>query len=218
MALAAQLTAQYNDFMVSAPPAIKDPIISAKSNFNVSFDQSRVIKPGDVLPNFALPDATGKITSSAELLAVCPLLITFYRGEWCPFCNLALLELEKYVPEYYKRGAQFVAISPELPDRSLSTIQKHNLGFPVLSDVSNAYARQLGIVFRQDEGLREPFRTLGIDLRERNGDDSFEVPVPITLLVARDGVVKNVYVDPDFTKRLEPETTLRWIDALNGAA
>lgn len=217
MALAAQLTSQYNAFTASAPPTIKDPIISAKSNFNASFDQSQVIKAGDVLPSFALPDAEGKLVFSAELLAVSPVLITFYRGEWCPFCNLALIELQKYIPEYYERGARFVAISPELPDRSLTTIQKHNLGFPVLSDIGNAYARQLGIVFKQDEGLREPFGTLGIDLKERNGDDSFEVPVPITLLVGKDGVVKNVYVDPDFTKRLEPETALQWIDALGGA-
>lgn len=217
MALAAQLRAQYDAFTASAPSAIKDPIICAQSNFNASFDQSRVIRPGDILPNFALPDATGKYVSSAELVALSPLLITFYRGEWCPFCNLALVELQRYVSEYHKRGVRFVAISPELPDRSLATIQKHSLGFPVLSDIGNAYARQLGITFKQDEGLREPFGTLGIDLKERNGDDSFEVPVPITLLVGTDGVVKNVYVDPDFTKRLEPETALQWIDVLNAA-
>lgn len=85
----------------------------------------------------------------------------------------------------------------------------------MLSDVGNTYARQLGIVFKQDERLRAPFGTLGIDLKERNGDDSFEVPVPITLLVGRDGVVRKVFVDPDFTKRLEPETALEWIDELN---
>lgn len=216
MALAAQLTAQYNEFTSSAPPAIKDPIVTAKANFNASFDQSRVIKVKENLPQFSLPDATGKIVSSESLLAQSPLLITFYRGEWCPFCNLALIELQKHVPEYQARGVEFVAISPELPNTSLTTIQKHNLSFPVLSDLGNAYARQLGIVFKQDEKLKDPFGKIGIDLQQRNGDGSFEVPVPITLLVGRDGAVKNIFVDPDFTKRLEPTTALEWIDELNG--
>lgn len=215
MALAAQLTTQYKDFAASAPPAIKDPIIAAKSNFNATFDQSKVIKPGDALPQFSLPDATGRSVSSADLLAESPLLITFYRGEWCPYCNLALVGLQQHVPTYHKLGAQFVAISPELANPSLSLIQKHNLDFPVLSDIGNAYARQLGIVFKQDDSLRQPYATLGIDFKERQGNDNFEVPVPISLLVGKDGIVKNVYVDPDFTKRLEPETAIEWIKALN---
>jgi len=218
MALAAQLTAHYEAFTSSAAPAIKDPIIAAKTNFNATFDTFRVIKVGEALPAFSLPDATGKTMSSAPLLAKSPLLITFYRGEWCPFCNIALIELQKYVPEYHARGVQFIAISPELPNTSLTTTQKHNLDFPVLSDVRNVYARQLGIVFKQDDALREPFGALGIDLNARNGDDSFEVPVPITLLVGKEGVVRNVFVDPDFTKRLEPGAALDWIDALNEEA
>lgn len=215
MALAAQLKTQFDDFQASAPPAIKDPIIAAKSRFNASFDQSQVIKPGDRFPHFSLPDATGRTVSSTSLLADSDsLLVTFYRGEWCPFCNLALVALQKQVPEYRKLGAQFVAISPELPNGSLTIVQKHNLDFPVLSDVGNSYARQLGIVFKQDESLRVPLETIGIDFKERNGDDSFEVPVPITLLVGKDGIVKNVYLDPDFTKRLEPETAVEWIEAV----
>lgn len=214
MALAAQLSAQYNGFTASAPAEIKDPIIRAKEDFNTSFDQSRVIKPGETFPQFSLPDATGKTVSSATLLEKSALLVTFYRGEWCPFCNLALAELQKHVGEYHRLGAEFVAITPELPNESLNIIQKHNLDFPVLSDIGNSFARQLGIVFKQDEGLRKPFDTIGIDLKKRNGDDSFELPIPITLLVGRDGIVKNVFVDPDFTRRLEPEAAFEWIKAL----
>lgn len=215
MALASQLTSQYNEFEASAPPAIKDPIIAANSNFGATFDQSQVIKPGDVFPDFSLPDAKGEIVSSVELLAESPVLVTFYRGEWCPYCNLALNELQKHVPTYQSLGARFVAISPELPNKSLTLIQKHNLNFPVLSDVGNAYARQLGIVFKQDESLRQPYATLGIDFKQRYGDDSFEIPVPLTLLVGKDGLVKNVFLDPDFTKRLEPETAIEWIKELS---
>lgn len=214
MALAVQLQQQYNDFLNNAPAAVQNPIVSAKDNFNANFDTSRVIKPGETLPVFTLPDATGKIVSSSDLLAKQPLLITFYRGEWCPFCNITLAALQKRHPEYLARGVQFVAISPELPNMSLSMTEKHDLEFPVLSDAGLKYARQLGIVFKQDESVREPFEIIGINLNERNGDNSFELPVPVTLLVGQDSIVRNVYLDPDFTKRLEPEVALSWIEDL----
>ena len=214
MALATQLSNRYAE-LNSAPSDIKDPIITAKDNLNASFDTSRVIKKGETLPAFSLPDATGNIISSADLLKKSPLLVTFYRGEWCPFCNEALIALQKHVDEYHSRGAQFVAISPELPNSSLSVTEKHNLKFPVLSDRGNEYARKLGIVFKQSDTVRQPFNALGIDLNARNGDDSFELPIPLTVLVDRDATVRNVYVNPDFTKRLEPEEAIRWIDDFN---
>jgi peroxiredoxin len=217
MALATQLSNQYNDFTKSAPAAIKDPIIAAKTSFINTYDTSQVIKPGTRLPPFSLPSATGEtVDSSTYLSSETPLLITFYRGSWCPFCSLALNAHQSHLDTYKSHGVEFIAISPELPDTSLSAVEKAELKFPVLSDVGNAYARQLGIVFRQSESLRQPFETLGINLKERNGDDSFEVPVPVSLLVDGKGVVREVFAEPDFTKRLEPETAVQWIEKLEG--
>ncbi|KAK3094278.1 hypothetical protein LTR53_019473, partial [Teratosphaeriaceae sp. CCFEE 6253] len=147
-----------------------------------TFDRSTAIKAGDALPAFRLPNATGGHVDSAELLAKSPVLIIFYRGGWCPFCNLALRDLQLHVDEFGARGITLVAISPELPDQSLSTAEKNDLKFTVLSDVGNAFARQLGIVWKQPDSLRLHFKAFGHDLSAVNGDDSFEIPIPCTLL------------------------------------
>jgi peroxiredoxin len=172
------------------------------------------IHVGDTLPSFDLTDAVGKPVSSADLLAKGPILITFYRGSWCPFCNLALKALQKHLDEFQAKGVSLVAISPELPDTALSTREKNELKFQVLSDVGHKYARQLGIVWQMPDNLRPVFEKLGHDLITRNGDDSFEVPIPATLLVDGKGVVKKTYIEPEYTKRVEPDTVLEWINAL----
>ena len=214
MALAEQLNKTLSDFSRDVPSNIKDPILKAKEDLSASFDTSQVIRIGEHLPSFSLPDATNNQVSSSDLLKKSALLITFYRGGWCPYCNLTLAELQKHVGEYAAKGVQFVAISPELPDISLTTTEKLDLKFLVLSDIGLAYARQLGIVFKQDEAVREPFKIAGIDLKKSNGNDTFELPVPVTLLVDQNGVVRNRFLDADFTKRLEPSTALEWIDEL----
>jgi len=214
MSLASDLSAVYDRFQKNAPPATVEVITAATTNFRSSFNPSSTIQAGDPLPAFHLSNALGQPVHSADLLAHGPLLISFYRGEWCPFCNLELRALQQNLDRFTARGVTLVAISPELPNQSLSTTEKHDLKFPVLSDVGNRLARELGIVFAQPESMRPVFRALGHDLRARNGDDSFEVPVPATLLVDREGVVRNVFVDADYTKRLEPETALEWVDAL----
>ena len=113
-----------------------------------------------------------------------------------------------------EQGVTLVAISPELPDSALTMVEKNDLKFQVLSDVGHKYARQLGIVWKMPESLRPFFEKVGHDLIRRNGDDTFEVPIPSTLLVDRNGVVKNTYIEPDYTARVEPETVLEWIEAL----
>ncbi len=107
-----------------------------------------------------------------------------------------------------------MAISPELPATSLSTKEKHDLQYEVLSDVGNAYATKLGLLNQQPDSLRPVFDTFGFDLKARNGDDSFAVPVPATLLVDREGKVRNAYVEPDHTIRLETSKALEWVDEL----
>lgn len=212
--LASQLTDITKKLEAAGTKELKDTILSAKSGIEQSFDPKQAIQPGAKLPEFCLPDATGKEVSSSELLSKTPLLITFYRGEWCPFCNLALRAFQLRLAEIEAEGVTFVAISPELPDTSLSTVEKNELSFPVLSDVGLKFARKLGIVWKQPDELRAVFDTFGTSLKARNGDDSFEVPIPTTILVDQDGVVRNVHADPDYFKRLEPQEALDWIKEL----
>lgn len=108
-----------------------------------------------------------------------------------------------------------MAISPELPDTSLSESEKRGLKFPVLSDAGNAYARKLGIVWKQPDSLRPVFDSFGHNLPKRNGDDSLEVPIPTTLLVDGKGVVRNAFIEADYTKRLEPAVALEWVNKLD---
>jgi peroxiredoxin len=168
-------------------------------------------KIGNAAPDFRLPDQLGREVDSQALRAEGPLVISFYRGNWCPYCNLEMRALQHHLPQIEKFGARIVAISPQLPDESLSMAEKHELAFPVLSDVGNHVARQYGLVFTVSEHLRPMYAGFGIDLPKNNGDDSFELPVPATFVVDCDGIVRDAFVDPDYKKRMDPE---RIIEAL----
>jgi peroxiredoxin len=136
----------------------------------------------------------------------------FYRGHWCPFCNLALKAMQERYADIVSRGATFVAISPQTPDNSLTTQEKDGLPFPVLSDTGNKVAREFGIVFKLDDGLKAVQELFGVDIPAFNGDQSFELPVPATYFVSREGVVLKSFVEVDYMKRLSPETAIAWLD------
>ncbi|KAL1888449.1 hypothetical protein Sste5346_009566 [Sporothrix stenoceras] len=209
-----ELSATLAGFQKNAPDFAKLPINAARADVVATFDRSGVIQGGATLPEFELKDATDKLVSANDLLSQGALLITFYRGSWCPFCNIALHHLQARIDDFAAQGVTLVAITPELPDTSLTTTEKLDLKFPVLSDVGNNFARKLGIVWQQPDSLRPVFEKFGHNLPKRNGDDSFEVPVPTTLLVDKTGIVRNVFADPDYTNRLDPEVALGWTKAL----
>ncbi|MGA3683726.1 peroxiredoxin-like family protein [Pseudomonas graminis] len=214
MSLNDELTAFYEDFHRTLPKQVSDTIKDSTRDFRESFRSPAAVQVGQRFPEFRLADATGKQVASADLLAQGALLITFYRGEWCPYCNLALKALQRHVRDFKAKGVTLLAISPELPNQALTTQQKNELEFTVLSDVGNQLAKRLGILFPQPDSMRPVFAGYAIDLAVRNGDDSLEVPVPATFLVDRLGTIRNAFVDPDYTKRIEPATALEWIDAL----
>ncbi|MDJ0714305.1 MAG: peroxiredoxin-like family protein [Prochloraceae cyanobacterium] len=165
----------------------------------------RSLKVGDRVSEFTLTNAIGKEITLRSLLAEGPVVISFYRGQWCPYCNLELRALQKALPEIIANGASLVAISPQTPDNSLSTAEKNELTFEVLRDVGNKVAREFGLVFTLPEELRPIYEGFGVDLLAHNGDKTFELPLPATYVVAADGKVISAFVDPDYTKRLEPE-------------
>ncbi|TGO21149.1 hypothetical protein BPAE_0237g00060 [Botrytis paeoniae] len=193
MSLASQLTAITTQFEATAPSHIKDPISHTNTHFQQTFTPSLALQPGSPFPPITLPSALGTPISIPTLLLTTCLLITFYRGTWCPFCNLALHSLQTHLPFFKSHNITLLAISPQLPDQSLSTIEKEALQFEVLSDVGNVLARKLGILFQQPEEMRAVFEELGYDFEKSNGDASMEVPVPATFLVGRDGGCKGVF-------------------------
>ncbi|MDT8398069.1 MAG: peroxiredoxin-like family protein [Pseudomonadales bacterium] len=192
------------DFLQRMPKETVDLIMGATDRLVRTGIAEKSLKEGDKLPAFSLPDATGTPLSSSALLQAGPLVINFYRGGWCPYCNLELRAFQQALPEINALGAQLVAISPNLPDQSLSSIEKHALSFPVLSDVGNELARQCGLVFALDAALRPLYQQFNIDIAAFNGDDSYELPIPATYVVASDGTIKLAFVDADYSKRLDP--------------
>lgn len=173
------------------------------------------LKVGQTALAFALPDPQGKIFRLSDLLAKGPVAVTFYRGSWCPFCNLQLRALQKSLPEIEHLGATLVAISPQTPDNSLTIVEKQELTFPVLSDQGNQIARQYGLVFKLSEGLQKLQKMFGNEPPKFNGDDSWELPMPGTFVIDQAGIIRFAVVDPDWTTRIEPATILEQLDALN---
>jgi peroxiredoxin len=163
---------------------------------------------GAKVPDFVLPDATGTKVSLSALLAKGPVVLAFYRGGWCPYCSTELRALQARLAEFNAAGATLVAVSPQTPDASLSTAEKLNLAFPVLSDEGNQVAESFGLVFSLPEALREVYLGFGLDLPTANGDDTFRLPIPATYVIRADGTVAWRFADADYTKRAEPDDVL----------
>jgi peroxiredoxin len=159
---------------------------------------------GDTLESFTLDDATGEPVTLDQLVEAGPAVIVFYRGGWCPYCNLALRTYQQdLLPELAPIDARLVAISPQSPDQSLSTAEKAGLGFTVLSDPASRVARQVGIVFQQADDVLDAQRKLGLDLAQVNAEGSTMLPRPTVLIVDPDRTVRFVDVQPDYTARTE---------------
>lgn len=159
-------------------------------------------------PDFSLPNADGTIVSLSSLLAGGPVVLAFYRGGWCPYCSIELRALQDKLVEITAAGATLVAISPQTPDSSLSTSEKLQLAFPVLSDESNHVAESFGLTFTVPEALRQVYSEKGIDLPSANGDNTFRLPIPATYVIRTDGTVAWRFADPDYTLRAEPDDIL----------
>jgi peroxiredoxin len=174
----------------------------------------RVPAVGDIAPSFTLPGATGTQVSLDRLLAWGPVVVAFYRGIWCPFCNLELRALQQALPQITGSGAELVAISVQMPDSSLTMAARHDLAFEVLSDVGGPVTRSYGLEFRIPEYLQEAYELLGHPLPTFNGTDQHCLPIPATFVVDTDRVIRFAFVDPDYTRRADPAdivATLRTI-------
>ena len=162
------------------------------------------VSVGDKLASFTLSDAIGTPIALDQLIQDGPAVIVFYRGGWCPYCNLALRTYQReLVAELPTFGARLVAISPQTPDQSLSTVEKAELDFTVLSDPGNRVAKSIGIVFQQADDVLEAQRKLGLELATVNAEGSTELPRPTVLIIDRDRVVQFVDVQSDYTARTE---------------
>lgn len=174
----------------------------------------KALSEGDKAEDFTLPNAKGEATQLSKLLEQGPIVLNFYRGGWCPFCNLEFKSLHDILPQIKELGANLIGISPELPDNSLDTIEKHQLQFEVLTDVGNNIARQYGIIMDVPEFMRPVYLEWGIDLPKTNGDDTWELPIPATYIIGSDGNIISSYINKNYTERMEPSDIIKTLETL----
>ncbi len=172
------------------------------------------LKTGDTAPDFKLPDHLGGMRSLREYLADSLVVLSFYRGGWCPYCNMELNALQKVLPAIQQAGATLVAVSPETPDHSLSTREKNELAFDILFDQGNRVAKDFGLVFELPKALQPIYTDIGIDIPGYNGDNSYEIPMPATYIINKQGKIVYHFIDADYTRRSEPEEILRQLKRL----
>lgn len=187
-----------------APPAAVEALHRSIAELIASGAQDRALKVGDVAPEFTLPDADGNPVSSEVLLAKGPLVVTFYRGAWCPFCNLDLSALEAVRAEIEARGASLVAISQQTAPNSRKSQRQNGLKFPILGDHGGEIAARFGVRWTLPAYLREVQKALGADLTQFNGEDSWTLPMPARYVIAQDGTIAYAEVNADYTRRPEP--------------
>jgi peroxiredoxin len=187
-----------------APPAAVEALHRSVAELIASGASDRALKAGDVAPEFILPDPDGNPVSSKMLLAKGPLVVTFYRGAWCPFCNFDLSALEVARAEIESRGATLVAISQQTAPNSRKSQRQNGLGFPILGDHGGAIAAQFGVRWTLPDYLREVQKALGADLTQFNGEDSWTLPMPARYVIAQDSTIAYAEVNADYTRRPEP--------------
>jgi peroxiredoxin len=198
-----------------APPEVLTTLAAEIRKLADSGLAARALGVGAVAPGFSLPDARGRTTTLSNVLARGPAVVTFYRGGWCPFCDLQLRAYQGVLSQIHDLGAELVAISPQTPDHALSDVEKNELTFAVLTDKGNRVAREYGLVFPLSEALRGLQSAFGNPIPKFNGDDSWELPMPGTFVLDRSGVVRLRHVDPDYTRRLEPAAILETLKAVH---
>jgi peroxiredoxin len=218
MTLQDELDALRAEFVRMAPPG-RAALYDAKvEELQQTFRIEKALKTGDNAPDFTLPNPSGRPVSLARLLRRGPVVMTFYRGGWCPYCNLQLRAYQQVLGEITALGGKLVAISPQLPDGSLSTAEMNKLTFDVLSDAGNSVARSFGLVYSLPGELRAALTSNNKALPGINGDDSWELPLPATYVIASDRKIVLAEVELDYRERLEPEAIVAALRSLRSRA
>ncbi|MEM9946696.1 MAG: peroxiredoxin-like family protein [Cyanobacteria bacterium P01_D01_bin.36] len=202
MTLKAQLDAFKAEFIEKFPADKAAIMEQATAALEKTF--APALKVGDSAPEFTLPNATGKQASLTEALREGPVILNFYRGGWCPYCNLELRAYQQVLPKIKAAGASLLAISPQAPDTSLSTAEKNELEFEVLSDQGSNVAESYGLAFTLPDELQKLYTELNHVLPKVNGTPDWQLPVPATFVIDQDRKIILAYADVDYRNRLEP--------------
>ncbi|MBL0385734.1 AhpC/TSA family protein [Tumebacillus sp. ITR2] len=172
------------------------------------------LEVGSKARDFQLTDALGQPVRLSDEWKKGPVILQFYRGAWCPYCNVQLLSYQKILPDIQRLGAQLIAISPQSPDNTLSQTEKLELNFHVVSDTRGLVAAKYNLLYDVPEYLIDMYKSFPLDLTEYNASERWILPVPATIMIDEDGIIRYSHVDPDFTVRLEPSELLYHLQSL----
>lgn len=203
-----KLDAFREDFETNkAPKEALEVMHRATQELRDSGQVERAIKLGDTFPDFNLPNQNGETVALSELLKNGPVVVSFFRGVWCPYCNMELNAIGEMVSDVRAAGGEVVVISPSVQKMAQRAVKEQKLACDVLTDSGNAFANTLGIRFRLSDELEALYRNFGVDLPANNGDESWTLPMPLRAVIDTDGVVRYLDINPDYTQRPDtPET------------
>ena len=208
--IAAQVASYHRASAGQLPAEVAEAFATEQRDLAAAGNPPGVAQPGSKLPDGELLDAGGQPVTLAQTLGGKPAVIVFYRGGWCPYCNIALRTYQaQLVPALDECGIGLIAISPQTPDGSLSTKETKELTFAVLSDPGNQIAGQLGILTAPSDGTRAAQLQLGLDLTQVNADGTTGLPMPTVVIAGADGTIGWIDVHPDYTTRTEPGQILQ---------
>ena len=210
MSLKEQL-AEYRADWFKRIPAERQAVIERHVNELCNGLGKAALKAGDHAPAIVLTNAKGETVDLGTLLKRGPVIVTFYRGGWCPYCNLELKAFQKILPDITAAGATLVAISPEKPDDTLSTAEKNALSFEVLSDVGQKVGRAFGLVYTFSDELKRAYQQFGLHIPATNGADEWALPISATYIIGQDGTIIYAYTDADYRDRADPEDVLMFL-------
>ena len=218
MTLQARLDAFKADFEAKAPAPAIEAFHRSTRELIVSGIAKAALQAGQTAPEFSLNDPDGNLVSSGRLLAQGPLVVTFYRGVWCPYCNLELQALEEAAEEIRARGANLVAVSMQNASSSRKSQRENKLSFPILTDKGGEVAEQFGLKWAVQDYVIEFFKGFGVDLPAIHDDGAWNLPMPARYVIAGDGTIQYAEVNPDYTQRPEPSDLFPVLERLARSA
>ena len=203
---------QEGSFKKKAPVEIQEIMLAATKKLEEQGISKNALKTGDSFKNVQLTNIDGNSVNLYDYFNENDfLVVNFYRGAWCPYCNLELNALQAILGDLKSLNSSLIAISPQTPDNSLSTKEKNELEFEVLSDIGNKVAKDIGLVFSLADELKPIYDKFGIDISSSNGDDSYILPMPAIYVINKNKEIVFSFIDEDYTKRCEPQDIIEAI-------
>jgi peroxiredoxin len=207
-----QLAFMKRDFEAKVPPEKRKVMQDSIDQLKASKLEEKALKVGQKFPDFTLPNSSGKPIHLRALLKSGPVIVSFYRGSWCPYCNAQLSSFQQHLGEFKSKGATLVAITPEKPDLETFLKEGKKLEFDILNDKNNQLATKLGLVFGLTPELKAIYQQFGIDLTKTQGNPDWKLPVPATYVIGKNGKVVFEFLDVDYTHRADPVDILKALD------